>query len=47
MTDASVNDTVPADELISGDEKAVYADQAYDKHERRAGLAARDVSSRG
>jgi IS5 family transposase len=46
MTDASVNDTVPADELISGDEKAVYADQAYDKHERRAGLAARGIKPR-
>ena len=46
MTDASVNDTVPADELISGDEKAVYADQAYDKHARRAGLAARSIKPR-
>jgi IS5 family transposase len=46
MTDASVNDTVPADELISGDEEAVYADQAYDKHERRAGLAARGIKPR-
>ena len=46
MTDASVNDTVPADELISGDEKAVYADQAYDKHERRAGLVARSIKPR-
>lgn len=46
LTDASVNDTVPADELISGDEKAVYADQAYDKHERRAGLVARGIKPR-
>jgi IS5 family transposase len=46
LTDASVNDTVPADELISGDEKAVYADQAYDKHERRSGLAARRIKPR-
>ncbi|WP_050031577.1 IS5 family transposase [Bradyrhizobium sp. LTSP857] len=46
LTDAAVNDTVPADELISGDEKAVYADQAYDKHERRAGLAARGIKPR-
>lgn len=46
LTDAAVNDTVPADELISGDEKAVYADQAYDKHERRAGLAALGIKPR-
>lgn len=46
LTDASVNDTVPADELVCGDEKAVYADQAYDKHERRAGLAARGIKPR-
>ncbi|WP_439711150.1 IS5 family transposase [Bradyrhizobium elkanii] len=46
LTDAAVNDTVPADELICGDEKAVYADQAYDKHERRALLAARGIKPR-
>jgi IS5 family transposase len=46
LTDAAVNDTVPADELICGDEKAVYADQAYDKHERRSGLAARGIKPR-
>ena len=38
MTPASVNDTEVADELISGDEKAVYADKAYDTHERRQRL---------
>lgn len=46
LTEASVNDTVPADELVCGDEKAVYADQAYDKHERRSGLAARGIKPR-
>lgn len=46
LTHAAVNDTVPADELISGDEKVVYADMAYDKHERRAGLAARGIKPR-
>jgi len=46
LTDASVNDTVPADELISGDERAVYADQAYDKHERRSRLAAQGIKPR-
>jgi IS5 family transposase len=38
MTDASVNDTVPADELYCGDEKAVYADAAYHTHKRQADL---------
>lgn len=46
LTDAAVNDTVPADELVCGDEKAVYADQAYDKHERRSGLRARGIKPR-
>jgi IS5 family transposase len=46
LTDASVNDTVPADRLVSGDEAAVYADQAYDKHQRRAALAAKGIKPR-
>lgn len=37
-TPANVNDTVPADALIRGDEKAVWADAAYDTHARRARL---------
>lgn len=41
MTPASVNDTVPADDLMLGDEKAVWADKAYDSHARRARLKAR------
>lgn len=39
-TPANVNDTVPADALIRGDEKTVWADAAYDKHARRARLKA-------
>lgn len=39
-TPANVNDTTPADQLIRGDEKAVYADKAYDTHARRARLKA-------
>lgn len=39
-TPANVNDTVPADELIRGDERAVWADAAYDTHRRRARLRA-------
>lgn len=39
-TPANVNDTVPADLLIRGDEKVVWADAAYDTHARRARLKA-------
>jgi IS5 family transposase len=39
-TPANVNDTVPADALIRGDERAVWADAAYDTHSRRARLKA-------
>ena len=39
-TPANVNDTTPADELIRGDECAVWADAAYDTHARRARLKA-------
>lgn len=46
LTAANVNDTVPADELICGDEAAVYADQAYDKKARRAQLKARGAKDR-
>jgi transposase, IS5 family len=46
MTPASVNDTVPADDLILGDEKEVWADKAYDSHARRAHLKALRVKNR-
>lgn len=39
-TPANVNDTTPADDLIRGDETAVWADAAYDTHARRARLKA-------
>jgi IS5 family transposase len=39
-TPANVNDTTPADDLIRGDEAAVWADAAYDTHARRARLKA-------
>lgn len=45
-TPANVNDTTPADALIGGDERAVYADKAYDTHARRAGLKARAIKPR-
>lgn len=38
ITPANINDTTPADALIMGDEKAVYADKAYDKRVRRKAL---------
>jgi transposase, IS5 family len=37
-TPANINDTVPADGLIRGDERTVWADAAYDTHARRAWL---------
>lgn len=43
VTPANVNDTVPADELVMGDEGAVYADKAYDKHSRREELEERGI----
>jgi transposase, IS5 family len=45
-TPANVNDTVPADALIRGDEAAVYADKAYAKRSRSAGLKARGIKPR-
>lgn len=45
-TPANVNDTTPADELICGDETAVYADKAYDTHARRAWLKAAGIKPR-
>lgn len=45
-TPANVNDTVPADDLIRGDEKAVWADSAYHTHRRQAALKARGIKPR-
>ncbi len=45
-TPANVNDTTPADDLIRGDEAAVYADKAYDTHARRARLKSQGVKVR-
>jgi IS5 family transposase len=46
VTPANVNDTTPADDLICGDEKAVWADAAYHTHAREAALKARGVKAR-
>src|SRR5690606_2213277 len=45
-TPANINDTTPADLLIRGDEKQVWADAAYHTHERQAELEARGVKAR-
>src|ERR687884_1074192 len=46
LTPADVHDSVPADDLVQGDEGAVYADKAYDSVERRAGLRERGIEPR-
>ena len=45
-TPANVNDTVPADALIRGDERAVLGDAAYHTHRRHAALKARGIKPR-
>lgn len=45
-TPANVNDTVPADDLIRGDEREVWGDAAYHTHRREAALRARGVKAR-
>jgi IS5 family transposase len=46
MTPADVHDSIPADDLVQGDEGAVYADKAYDSEARRAGLRERGIAPR-
>jgi transposase, IS5 family len=46
LTTAAVADTLVFEELLSGDERAVYADRAYDKKARRRDLKARGVKDR-
>ena len=46
FTPGNVADTTPADDLICGDERAVYADAAYDTHARRAALKQRGINDR-
>lgn len=43
LTAANVNETEVADSLIRGDERAVYADKAYDTKARRAWLKAAGI----
>jgi IS5 family transposase len=46
LTPANVHDSIPADDLVQGDEAAVYADRAYDKAERRHALRQRGIKDR-
>ncbi|MGH3850205.1 MAG: IS5 family transposase, partial [Pseudonocardiaceae bacterium] len=46
LTPANVNDTVPADGLVCGDERAVYADKAYAKRVRTQWLKSRGIKPR-
>lgn len=46
LTPANINDTVPADGLVCGDERAVYADKAYAKRARRQWLRSRGIKPR-
>lgn len=45
-TPANINETVVADDLVRGDEKAIYGDAAYDTHARRARLKAQAIKPR-
>jgi IS5 family transposase len=45
-TPNNVNETTVADDLIRGDERAVFGDRAYDSHARREALRARGVKNR-
>ena len=46
LTPANVNETEMAEQLIRGDERAVYADKAYDSHARSARLKAVGIKNR-
>jgi IS5 family transposase len=46
LTPANVHDSKEADNLVMGDEHAVYADMAYASHARRAALKARRIKDR-
>lgn len=46
LTPAKVYESEVADALVIGDERAVYADKAYEKHSRRAHLKARGIKDR-
>ena len=45
FTPANINESAVADRLICGDEQAVYADKAYDSHDRSARLGAMGITN--
>ena len=46
LTPANINDTTPADAMVSGDEQAVYADKAYAKRARNVWLQSLGIKPR-
>jgi IS5 family transposase len=46
VTPANVNDTVPADRLVCGDERALYADKGYAGRRRRSWLRSLGIKAR-
>jgi IS5 family transposase len=46
LTPAKVNESLVAEALICGDERAVYGDKAYENKQRRARLKARGIKDR-
>ena len=46
LTPAHINESLVADGLVSGDERAVYADKAYENKHRRTALKARGIKDR-
>ena len=46
LTPAKIYESLVADDLVMGDERAIYADKAYEKAERRKALKARGIKDR-
>lgn len=46
LTSAKINDSLVADRLVCGDERAVYADKAYENKDRRRRLKAAGIKDR-
>lgn len=46
LTPAKISEGQIADDLVIGDERAIYADKAYEKKERRQALKARGIKDR-
>ncbi len=46
LTGANIYESLVADAMVQGDERAVYADRAYEKRARRKALKARGIKDR-